>query len=193
MTTRSAHSRNASRRFDDKRRAGVTMVQTAALIALVGSLIAVAVPTFLRTVRRSKVAEAATELERLHAAVATYYTATHGNPGKTHCLPSAPAGPTPAVPSSDPIDVVFGDAAQAGAATWTALGYQPLGPVRFSYSMLPTAPGCDPKAHGPIALLRAQGDLDNDGEHSLFERNVVVDRDHHIVPSDALLMRDRVE
>ncbi len=168
------------------------MVQTAALIALIGSLIAVAVPTFLRTVRRSKIAEASTELERLHAAVATYYAATHGSPSKTHCLP-APAGPTPAVPSSEPVDVVFGDASQAGAATWTALGYQPLGPVRFSYSMLPTAVDCDPKAHGSIALLRAQGDLDSDGDRSLFERNVVVDRDHNVLPGDALLMRDRVE
>jgi len=174
-----------------RRRAGVTPVQTAALIALAGSLVAVAVPTFLRTVRRSKMAEASTELARLHDRVAAYYSAVHDG-GKTQCVPG-PAGPTPEVPSPDPVEVVFGASDEATQNTWKALDYQPLGPVRFSYSFVPERAECDRKANGVVAVLRAEGDLDGDENRSLFERRVLVDRETGAVRGDVLMMRDRVE
>jgi len=175
------------------RTAGVTMIQTAALIALFGSLVAVGVPTFMRTVRRSKVAEASTELERLYQATAAYYVARHAEaPRMTHCIPDA-AGPTPAAPSAEPVDVIFANDAQTGSATWKALGYQPQGPIRFSYSFVSEQAGCDTKAHGTLALLRARGDLDADGVTSLFERRVTVDRERELVDGDVLLIHDRIE
>lgn len=174
------------------RERGVTPVQTAALIALVGSLVAVAVPTFLRTVRRSKMAEASTELERLHARVAAYYAATHGPGAKTHCVPIA-AGPTPETPSVDPVQVTFAGSEGDAPNAWKALGYEPMGPIRFSYSFAPERTDCDGRASGVLAVLRAEGDLDGDGNRSLFERRVLVDRETGTVRGDVLMMRDRVE
>lgn len=176
--------------IDRRRHAGVTPVQTAALIALAGSVVAVAVPTFLSAVKRSKMAEASTELARLHDRVAAYYAAVHE--GKTQCVPRA-AGPTPDVPSPDPVDVVFGASDEETRDTWKALDYQPLGPVRFSYSFVPERADCDRKANGVVAVLRAEGDLDGDGNRSLFERRVLVDRETGTVHGDVLMMRDRVE
>lgn len=174
-----------------RRRAGVTPIQTAAMIALAGSLVAVAVPTFLRTVRRSKMAEASTELGRLHDRVAAYYAAVHEG-GRRQCVPG-PAGPTPEAPSVDPVDVAFRDGDGTDPNTWKALDYQPLGPVRFSYSFVPEHADCDRKATGVVAVLRAEGDLDGDGNRSLFERRVIVDRETGAVRGDVLMMRDRVE
>lgn len=187
MTTQHADLRSASRQAAYERRAGVTMVQTAALIALIGSLIAIAVPAFQRTVRKSKVAEASTELERMHQAIVAYYSASGRT--LTHCLPDA-AGPTPETPSIDPLATTFGES--VSASTWNALKFEPLGPVRFSYSFTPNNSGCDLKAHGDIAVLRADGDLDGDGRRSHFERHLVVTREHDIVP-DVLIVRDRIE
>lgn len=176
-----------------ERTSGVTMVQTAALVALIGSLVAVGVPTFMRTVRRSKVAEASTELERLYQATATYYVARHGSDrSRTHCVPDA-AGPTPASPSADPVEIAFAAEGEAGAATWKALGFQPQGAIRYSYAFVPESIGCESRSHGAIAVLRAHGDLDGDGERSLFERRVSVDRNHDLTSGDVLLMHDRVE
>lgn len=163
------------------------MIQSAGLIALIGSLIAIAVPAFQRTVRKSKVAEASMELERLHQAVVAYYSASERP--QTHCLPDA-AGPTPPAPSIESVPTVFGES--ASAAAWKALKFEPLGPVRFSYSFTPNSSGCDLKVHGDIAVLRAEGDLDGDGRRSHFERRVVVSREHEVVP-DVLIVRDRIE
>lgn len=169
------------------------MVQTAALISLFGSLVAVGVPTFQRTVRRSKVAEATTELERLQLAVAAYYSTRHGQDVSTkHCLPEA-AGPTPAAPTVEPTEVVFAADAEPGAPTWKALAYQPLGPIRYSYSFTPASTGCDTKAHGAVATVRAAGDLDGDGAQSHFERRLLTNREREVVSGDVLFMRDRVE
>lgn len=169
------------------------MIQTAALIALLGSVVAVGVPTFMRTVQRSKVAEASTELERLYQATATYYSANHGTtPTVTHCIP-APAGPTPTTPSVNSVDVNFAAESETGSLSWKALGYQPDGPIRYSYAFVPEAVGCDERAYGALATLRAHGDLDGDGALSVFERRVSVNREHEVSGGDVLLMRNRIE
>lgn len=175
------------------RQRGVTMIQTAALIALFGSLTAVGVPTFLKTVRRSKVAEASTELERMHGFAAAYYEGVRiADRRLIGCLPEA-AGPTPAVATALPTAVDFHADETPGAATWKALAFAPLGPIRFRYSFIPRAAGCDAKSWGTLAVLRAEGDLDGDGSYSLFERQLNVTREHGIASGDVLLMRDRIE
>jgi hypothetical protein len=173
------------------------MVEVALIVSILGVACAVAVPTFLREVRTSKVAEATSELQHLQLSAAAYYaTPQPVDDGKRlRCLPAA-AGPTPAMPSVEPVAVPFSAPETPGAPTWVALGYEPQSPVRYRYSFLPAFTGCASRsplaADGPVLTLRAEGDLDGDGVLSRFERRSQ-DQDGELTPDPLLIMRDRIE
>ena len=67
--------------------------------------------------------------------------------------------------------------------------------MRFTYTFEPTASGCGLRSPEGTYLLtiRAEGDLDGDGERSVFERRARATDDGELVPSDVLYIRDRVE
>jgi Tfp pilus assembly protein PilE len=186
------------RRFTAARhRTALTLIEVALILSLLGVMLAVAVPTFLRALRTSKVAEVSSELQRLHASAAAYYVRPQvvGESKRLRCLPPA-AGPAPALPSVEPSSVRFAAPEMPGAATWQALGYEPEGPVRYRYSFLPAVSGCGsaaPRATStPLLTLRAEGDLDGDGTFSRFERHAR-DQDGELVLDPLLVMHDRIE
>ena len=163
------------------------------MVCLIGVVLAVFVPTFVGEIRTSKVSEASEELASLHGASAAYFAASHGG-GRRQCLPDA-AGPAPAEPSTDPVDVNFQADDVPGSAIWKALDWQPARPIRYRYTFVPAASGCGLSAaeDGPLLTLRAEGDLDGDGKRSLFEREATVDSAGDLVPIGVLYMLDRVE
>jgi hypothetical protein len=80
-----------------------------------------------------------------------------------------------------------------GVATWQALGFELDEPIRFQYSVVPSAPGCETTARTTTTLaLRAEGDLDADGTMSLFERTLIV-VDGELRADPLLFVRDRTE
>ena len=180
-----------------RRYAGLTLVEVALILSVLGVALAVAVPTFLRAVRTSKVAEVTSELQRLHASAAAYYARPQsvGESKRLRCLPPA-AGPAPARPAVEPVSVKLAAPETPGAVTWAALGYEPEGPIRYRYSFLPAAAGCAlvlPRdSTTPLLTLRAEGDLDGDGTLSRFERHAR-DQDGELVLDPLLVMRDRIE
>lgn len=180
------------------RRAGVTMVQAALLVCVVGCVLAAFVPTFVRELRLSKASEASEQLAQMHARAAAYFAGEHALEDGTrarHCLPPA-AGPTPSEPSAEPVAVDWSDASTLDGRTWTALGFAPERPVRFSYAFEPTTSGCGLRSPEGTFLvtLRAQGDLDGDGERSIFERRAAASpTTGELEPVGILYVRDRVE
>jgi hypothetical protein len=130
------------------------------------------VPTFLSKVRLSKISEATEQLASLHHATAAYYETPHRIAGRARsmCLPEG-AGPTPKAPSSTLVPVAFAADETDGHETWRALGLSDA-EVRYSYTLVVPAPGCGPRTSMPYPLVtyRAEGDLDDDGVHSLLER-----------------------
>lgn len=133
----------------------------------------------------------------MHRAAAAYYTRQHPTPegSATSCLPPA-AGPTPASPSVEPQKVDFHAEETVGSQTWRALGYQPSRAIRYRYSILPAEAGCgveEAPPEEPLIRLRAEGDLDGDGELSIFERAATLTPDGQLVPDGPLLMRRRIE
>jgi type II secretory pathway pseudopilin PulG len=113
---------------------------------------------------------------------------------RTRCLPPT-AGPTPRMPTREPERVDFTHEDTPGHDTWRALGFQPPRPVRYSYTFEPTASGCGLRSpEGTYLLtLRAEGDLDGDGERSVFERRFRATEDGRLEPFGILYVRDRVE
>lgn len=112
----------------------------------------IAVPAFVSYIKRSKTSEATANLQSMASA----FRATCESEG-SGALATLRAGPLPAVPSSAQQTVSF--AADPGFAS---IGFGPLDPVRYSYSIGPVA-----EAPGEI-FMEARGDLDDDGVHSLF-------------------------
>lgn len=193
-----AVSRNAARNRTVRSRAphqaGLSIVEVTLLISVAAVVLAASGPAFVRAVRVSKVAEASHQLARLQQRAEAYYAAVHDTErgARTACLPEA-AGPAPALPSQEPVDVQLGAPESPGAATWLALGFEPGEPIRFRYSVEPSDAGCGAVAHTPRTLvLRAEGDLDGDGTLSLFERRSM-EREGELRADPLLFVRDRTE
>ena len=162
------------------------------MLSLTGVLLAAFVPTFLREVHTSKLAEATELLDTLHREAALYYAKQHAVAGSVvrACLPEG-AGPYPATPSSELVEVDFSKD-EAGAATWRALGQTQPRSLRYSYQVVVPEPGCAAHPKGVTISFRAQGDLDGDGTLSLLERRSVAD-EAQLVPDGPLRIVDRLE
>ncbi|HEX4354579.1 MAG TPA: hypothetical protein VHZ95_16735 [Polyangiales bacterium] len=172
------------------------MVEVAAIVSVIGMLLAVAIPTLAHSIRASKVSEASEQLDRLYRSVASYYATVRpdANGNDSYCLPDA-AGPAPTLPSAVPVAVDFAAPATPGAATWSALGFTPKLPLRYRYSVVVPSPGChQASAPRPNRItLRAEGDLDSDGVYSTFERRADVQSRGELTPDPVLHIEDRIE
>lgn len=158
-----------------RRRAGVTIVEVCAGLSLLGVFLAAAVPTFIRKLEVSRISEAPEQLEAMYKGMLAYHGAMQTLPEGGRgigCFPPA-AGPTPALPSVTAVEVDFLAEDEPGSATWEALGFAPARPLRYRYTFMPLQAGCEPPepVPDPIVRWRAEGDLDGDGELSLFERS----------------------
>ena len=179
-------------------RAGVSLLEAAAILSGVGVLLAAFVPTFLDNLRLSKISEATDQLEALHRSAAAYYALERpvGQKLMHGCLPES-AGPMPEAPSMDPIAVDFGASDTIGRPTWNALGISDMRELRYSYSVIVAKPGCAPHDVTPgstVLTLRAEGDLDGDGVKSLIERTATLSADQRtLVPVPPLRVERRVE
>jgi type II secretory pathway pseudopilin PulG len=149
---RSSRGRARTRRF--------TPLELAIAFALVGSLLAIAVPTFVREVHASRFVEPVEGLQRIGASAVAY--------GRLHPVaqgfpPSAPL--TPASPPRGHCEVDAPDAWEH--PTWRQLDFRPSPPGTphcFAFSF-------DSSLSPASSTFRAQahGDLDGDGISSTFE------------------------
>lgn len=177
-----------------RRRAGLSIVEITLLVSVVAVVLAASGPAFFRALRMSKVAEAPYQLARLQERAAAYYMTPQPTEAglRMGCLPE-PAGPAPAEPSVLPVMVVLSAPETPGAATWQALAFELDEPVRFRYSVVPSAAGCDGNGRTSTMLaLRAEGDLDDDGSLSMFERSLLV-IDGELRADPLLFVKDRTE
>lgn len=170
----------------------MSLIEAALLLCLIGIVLAVFVPTFLRRVRTNKINEAAELLQEMSDRAAAYY-ATSWDKGRRYCLPPS-AGPTPAAPTVDLVEVDFFADDQAGHSTWEALGFQPDRPVRYSYSYTPSRDGCALNGNEDLGAItfRAEGDLDGDLIRSIFERQATLEADG-LKPANTLHVHQRTE
>ncbi|MBV9949144.1 MAG: hypothetical protein JOZ69_20010 [Myxococcales bacterium] len=161
---RSAPSRVRSRR--------VAVVELAVGFSLVGSLLAVAVPTFVREVHASRLVEPADGLKRLGASAVAYGQAHRDLSPAPGAQATAGAAFFPAsaalTPSQPPRGKCEVDPPGTwDGPTWTALAFRPAPP---------DVPHCfafafDSAASPGLATFRAHAhaDLDGDGIPSTFE------------------------
>jgi hypothetical protein len=132
-----------------------TPVELAIGAALVGSLLAVAVPAFLHELHASRFVEPTDGLARLGASAVAYAEANQRFPDSA---PLTPAAPARGKKEADPPGTWDGP-------TWKALAFRPAAegvPHAYSFSF-------ESSGGGSAFVAQARGDLDGDGILSTFE------------------------
>ncbi len=153
------------------RRKGFTLIELMIVVAILGVLAAIALPTMNVFVRRSKSAEAYEQVRSIFNQAATYYARERSDSGVAashlvHCsVGSADNGVSPGAGKR---------AGSFAAAPFQALGMgNTVTQVYYRYELdnQDSASGrCStPSSTNPIYFIRARGDLDGDGVSSLFE------------------------
>lgn len=188
--------------------AGFTLIEVLTVIAVVGVLASVAIPAFDEYARRSKTAEVPENLRALYLAAAAYGNESvfHEGPAKGKRPDTGVAwgfsqwvqcrvGSSGRVPATPGADKQYGDF--ASDPTFEALHFSIPDPVYFSYQIRAKggkgAPALCKRVVGPAYTLQAVGDLDGDGDRSLYELATGLTEDNELVRAPGLYVEDATE
>jgi type II secretory pathway pseudopilin PulG len=169
---------------------GFSLVELAALVAVVGILAAVTLPVFVRQIRMVRTAEAVDRLAFLYRQSASYWSSERFDQSTSgrvmvHQFPD-PQPPTPAaVPAGTR---VLTPPAAWGTPTWQALSFALTEPHYFAYAYDSSGTNA-----GAGFTARALGDLDGDGVCSTFERAGVANAELEVQGSQGLWMQREMQ
>ena len=134
-------------------------LELSAAIGIGGSVLAVAIPSFLKNLSASKLSEPIEGLDRMVVSAVAY---SEGRPQELSFPPSAPL-----TPSEVPRGVRARDPAEAWEhLTWRSLQFRFDEPHAFAFQF---NSGIDPATQTATFIATAHGDLDGDGTLSTFE------------------------
>ena len=151
-----------------RQRSGFTLIELMIVVAIIGILAAVAVPAFMKYIKKSKTAEARQLVKKVYDGARVYYM--DKRPGRGYGaavadsqFPGPSVGPSPALGTCcSTADKCAPTASYWTDPVWVALQFSVDDPHYYMYSYETTDPTSSFTA-------RANGDLDCDGEYSTFE------------------------
>lgn len=164
---------------------GFTLIELMIVVTIIGILAVVAGPELMKYQTRAKTSEAIQNVSKIADGARAYYLAEQTN-RQGHLLPKTfptTIGPTPpeyACSGSSPLkhdpreystDTTFGN------ASWQGLQFAVSKPFLYSYSFLRG----EGVGQNSTFSARAEGDLDCDGNTSLFEQTGLVDQNNQVV------------
>ena len=154
---------------------GFTLIELMIVVAIVGILAAVAIPTFVKYIRRARTTEAVMNLRKMYDGAVAYYVGEHSDINGVTANKRFPATgdwvPDLATRTAYADKRYQSQPSEWKQGGWSALEFQISDTQVFAYQFLnqdPTKWGTDAKAS-----MIANGDQNGNGVYSWFERDMV--------------------
>ncbi len=176
-------------------RQGFTLIELMIVVAIIGILAAVAIPAFMKYIRRSKTVEATMNIRKIFDSSVAYYEGEHSNTANAILSKQFPAsvGPSPGAAGSQcgknadkwvPNPTNFQDT----NGVWASLNFSVDDPFYYAYQYVSS--GVDTAA---TFNAYAFGDLDCDTILSTFMRGGSVMSDRSISGGSGLFSKNDIE
>ena len=161
---------------------GFTLIELMIVVAIIGILAAVAIPAFMKYIRRSKTVEATMNIRKLFDATVSYYAAERADPTGLILAKQFPLAQG-WTPLQNFCCTQAGQKCAAAVtrtswtlATWQALNFSVDDPFYYSYQTMGTGGSATADRYN----LEASGDLNCDGTYSLYRRSATIDANYAV-------------
>jgi type IV pilus assembly protein PilA len=153
---------------------GFTLIELMIVVAIIGILAAVAIPSFMKYIKRTKTVEATMNLRKMYDGAVAYYVGEHADINGVAANKQFPLD-GPYVPALATLTGLTGDRYQSSPADWKQGGWSALefsisDAQVFAYTFVngnPGGTGVDAKAS-----MIANGDQNHNKVYSTFERDM---------------------
>ena len=168
---------------------GFTLIELMIVVAIIGILAAVAIPAFVKYLRKSKTVEATEGLDKVKAGAKAYFQADHYDSNGNLLAKQFPITSTGATtPAGDVCAQTSGKwvpSTEWKDASWVALQYQLSEPHYFKWKF--TSSGTKKAS---VYTAQAYGDLDCDATLSTYEIRGAVDSEYGVGTKGPIVTND---